>query len=88
MWKYRPILSLIDLAVTSSAMSRVGRNIGLTDSRDELEDIELEERITSEDHEPLLPTIVGAGHAKVEIGRWPLACLLLQHLSRYVSLTL
>jgi len=47
------------------------------------EEVELEDRRISfvEDEEPLLPT-ANSGDRKVEIGSWPLACLLLQHLSR------
>jgi hypothetical protein len=50
------------------------------------EEVELEEVRTPfvEDEEPLLPT-TASGDRKVEIGSWPLACLLLQHLSRYAS---
>lgn len=48
--------------------------------------IELEDRRGSpsvvEDEEPLLPTTERGSDRKVEIGSWPLVCLLLQHLSR------
>ena len=37
-----------------------------------------------EDEEPLLPVAEGGAGRKVEIGSWSLACLLLQHLSRFV----
>jgi hypothetical protein len=51
--------------------------------------IELEDRRQSpsvvEDEEPLLPTFDRESGRKVEIGSWPLSCLLLQHLSRSVS---
>jgi len=38
-----------------------------------------------EDEEPLLPTFDRESGRKVEIGPWPLSCLLLQHLSRWVN---
>ena len=47
-------------------------------------DFELEVRRGSPsvgDQEPLLPTV--DSRRKVEIGSWPLTCLLLQHLSRW-----
>jgi len=51
--------------------------------------IELEDRRRSpsivEDEEPLLPTFDRESDRKVEIGPWPLSCLLLQHLSRSVK---
>jgi len=48
-------------------------------------EMELENRRSPsvvEDEEPLLPTFDRESGRKVEIGPWPLACLLLQHLSR------
>jgi hypothetical protein len=51
--------------------------------------IELEDRRRGssvvEDEEPLLPTFDRENVRKVEIGPWPLSCLLLQHLSRSVN---
>lgn len=50
-------------------------------------EMELEIRRSSsvfEDEEPLLPVAEGESGRKVEIGSWSLACLLLQHLSRFV----
>jgi len=50
-------------------------------------EMELENRTSPsvvEDEEPLLPVAEGGAGRKVEIGSWSLACLLLQHLSRFV----
>lgn len=53
------------------------------DSHEAEFELELEDRTSRGDNEPLLPVDQGAvGDAKVVIGNWALACLLLQHLSR------